>query len=437
MFMKSSRNIFFASRIANHWKILIGLVLGIILGLLLVFYGYGDISNSWIKPWGTIFIKLLKLIAIPLIFFSLVMGISSLQDISRLSKMGVKTLVFYIFSTLIAVTIGLTVVNIINPGDSFPAEKKIEFQKLYGNSAEAKIDNAHEQKSEPLSFIVDLIPENIFSSASNNSNMLQIIFFAFLFGIALILVEKKKVSVVIQFVAGVNEIILKMITIIMRFAPYGVFALMVSLIVDISGDDPSSSFGLLWSLGMYALTVVIGLIIMIIIVYPILIRIFTNLKYKDFLKGIFPAQLLAFSTSSSAATLPVTMKQCEQQLNVSKEVSSFVLPVGATINMDGTSLYQAVAAVFIATVFGYDLTFVQQLTIIFTATLASIGSAAVPSAGIVMLIIVLESIGIPGQGIALIFAIDRPLDMLRTVVNVTGDSTIASIISRSEQQKKS
>jgi len=220
----------------------------------------------------------------------------------------------------------------------------------------------------------------------------------------------------------------------MLSAPYGVFALLASLMVDFSDGDVHNVIELFSALGLYSLVVIVGLLMMIFIVYPILLRVFTNVKYVDFFKGIMPAQMLAFSTSSSAATLPVTMERCEDHIGVSKEISSFVLPLGATINMDGTSLYQAVAAVFIAQAFGVDLDLSQQLTIVLTATLASVGAAAVPGAGLVMLVIVLGAVGMDPEGVALIFAVDRILDMLRTVVNVTGDATVATVIASSEDQ---
>ncbi len=273
-----------------------------------------------------------------------------------------------------------------------------------------------------------MIPENFFSAAGDNSKMLQIIFFAILFSIALVLVPGEKTQVVKDFFDGLNDVILKIVDLIMRFAPIGVFALMAALVVDFSGDAD-----IFTALGMYMLTVIMGLFLLILGLYPLLMRIFAG--YQDtakFLKAILPAQLVAFTTSSSAATLPVTMKQVTNELGVSKPIANFVLPVGVTINMDGTSCYQAIAAVFIAQVFGIDLTLVQQLTIVLTATLASIGSPGIPSGSIVMLIIVLNSVGLPVEGLALILGVDRPLDMLRTVVNITGDSTVASIVARSE-----
>jgi len=376
----------------------------------------------------TIFINLLKLIAVPLILFSLVSGIANLKDISKLSRMGLKTLSMYIFTTVIAVSLGLALVNIIDPGASFPQEEQKVLEERYGSEISKKQQDAASVKEEsPMQFLVDMVPENLTNAMSENKNMLQVIFFAIFLGISIILLPESTTAPVTQFFVSMNSVILKMIDIIMEFAPIGVFSLLGAIIVEMKGDS-----ALFTSLGLYAFTVVLGLFLMIFVVYPVFLRLFTKIKYRDFYKGIAPAQMLAFSTSSSAATLPVTMECCEKNLGISNEVTSFVLPIGATINMDGTSLYQAVAAVFIASAFGMDLNLGQQLTIVLTATLASIGSAAVPGAGIVMLVIVLTAIGVPTEGIALIFAVDRPLDMIRTMVNVTGDSTIASIIHRIE-----
>ena len=416
--------------LALHWKIIIGMFFGIVYGIFANNMGYNNFTTDWIKPWGIIFVNLLKLIAVPLVFASLIKGVASLSDISRLSKIGSRTVMLYLFSTVISVTIGLFFVNTIKPGDSFSEEKKIELREKYSSKADLKINDANNLKNNgPLQFIVDVVPVNIINSASENKNMLQIIFFAILFGIAIIVIPDAKTEYVRGFFDGVNEIILYMVDLIMRFAPYGVFALLASLVVDFG-----ASIDLFLALGYYSLTVSVGLLLMIFVVYPLLLKLFTKVNYFSFFKAISPAQMLAFSTSSSAATLPVTMDRCENNVGVSKEVSSFVLPLGATINMDGTSLYQAVAAVFIAQAFGYDLDLSAQLTIVLTATLASIGAAAVPGAGMVMLVIVLSSIGIDPEGIALIFAVDRILDMLRTVVNVTGDATVATIVASSDNQ---
>ena len=419
-------------KLALHWKIIIGMVLGVLYGLIASKMGWVDFTNDWIKPWGKIFINLLKLIAVPLVFASLIKGVSSLSDISKLSRIGGKTIGIYLFTTVVAVTFGLLLVNIIQPGTSFSEEKRMELKEQYASNAASKIASAKDVKEDgPLQFIVDMVPSNFIQATGNNKNMLQVIFFAILFGIAMVMLPKEKTSVVKGFFDGVNDIILQIVDLIMLTAPYGVFALLGGLVVDFGG-----SAELFQALGIYSLSVVIGLLLMIMVVYPFILKSFTKLKYFDFFKGIAPAQMLAFSTSSSAATLPVTMERCEDHLGVSEEVSSFVLPLGATINMDGTSLYQAVAAVFIAQAFGYDLDLSQQLTIVLTSTLASIGAAAVPGAGMVMLVIVLSSIGIDPEGIALIFAVDRLLDMLRTVVNVTGDATVATVVAATEGQLK-
>jgi Na+/H+-dicarboxylate symporter len=414
-------------KIALHWKILIGMVVGVLLGFLMAsFDGGKEIVQDWVKPFGTIFINSLKLIAVPLILGSLIKGVSDLKDISKLSKMGGKTILIYILTTVTAVSIGLLLVNTLKPGNSITEKTRTELVSNYSDSTQKYKDEAASQiESGPLQALVDLVPENIIGASSENKNMLQVIFFAIFFGVGLILIPESKSKPVKDFFDGFNEVILKMIDLIMLAAPYGVLALLAALIVE------SPSADLFKALGWYAITVVLGLLIMIGF-YIFLVYIFTGKKPNVFINGISPAQLLAFSTSSSAATLPVTMERVHEHLGVDEEVTSFVLPIGATINMDGTSLYQAVAAVFIAQAFGMDLTLGVQLGIVVTATLASIGSAAVPGAGMVMLVIVLAQAGIPEAGLALIFAVDRPLDMLRTVVNVTGDATVSMMIAKSE-----
>ncbi|MBE9518644.1 MAG: dicarboxylate/amino acid:cation symporter [Bacteroidetes bacterium] len=409
-------------------KIFMGMGLGILFGLISVWVGWESFTSDWVKPWGTIFLKLLKLIAVPLIFVSLVKGISSLTDITKLSRIGYKTIVIYLITTVFATTVGLAMVNIFKPGDVFPDEKQEQYREKFSGQIEVRRESAREiEKQSPLFFFEDMIPENFFRAAGDNSKMLQIIFFAILFSIALVLVPGDKTQVVKDFFDGLNDVILKIVDLIMRFAPIGVFALMAALVVDFSGDAD-----IFTALGMYMLTVIFGLFILILGLYPLMMRLFAGYRITTFMKAILPAQLVAFTTSSSAATLPVTMKQVINELGVSKPIANFVLPVGVTINMDGTSCYQAIAAVFIAQVFGIDLTLIQQLTIVLTATLASIGSPGIPSGSIVMLIIVLNSVGLPVEGLALILGVDRPLDMLRTVVNITGDSTVSSIVARSE-----
>lgn len=413
-------------KLALHWKILIGMALGVLVGILMTNIDGGkEFAQDWIKPFGKIFINSLKLIAIPLILAALIKGVSDLKDISKLSKMGGRTIGIYIVTTVLAVSIGLLLVNMVNPGKSISEQTRTEMVENYsGNTAKYQETALKQKSSGPLQALEDLVPQNIFAATTSNRNMLQVIFFAIFFGIALILIPEEKSKTVKKFFDGVNEVILKMVDLIMLAAPYGVFALLAALVVE------SPSIDLFKALGWYALTVVLGLFIMICF-YILIVFIFTKKKPSFFLKGISPAQLLAFSTSSSAATLPVTMERVTEHLGVDEEVSSFVLPIGATINMDGTSLYQAVAAVFIAQAFGMDLTFGTQLGIIATATLASIGSAAVPGAGMVMLVGVLGYAGIPEAGLALIFAVDRPLDMCRTVVNVTGDATVSMVVAKS------
>ena len=421
--------------LALHWKIIIGMTLGVVFGLLAITIGWDQFTSDWIKPFGTIFINLLKLIAVPLVFASLIKGVASLSDISKLSRIGSKTIALYLTSTVVAVTIGLLIVNTIQPGKYFSEEKRIEFKEKFATKTEAKMEAAAQVSDQgPLQFMVHIVPQNFLNAATDNSNMLQVIFFAILFGMAMIMLPDEKTVYVKGFFDGVNDVILQIVDMIMRMAPFGVFALLASLMVDFSDGDIRNVLELFSALGLYSLAVIIGLLTMIFVVYPIILRLFTKMNYFDFFKGILPAQMLAFSTSSSAATLPVTMERCEDHLGVSEEISSFVLPLGATINMDGTSLYQAVAAVFIAQAFGIDLDLTQQLTIVLTATLASIGAAAVPGAGLVMLVIVLGAVGMDPEGVALIFAVDRILDMLRTVVNVTGDATVATVIASSEGQ---
>ncbi|APZ47161.1 dicarboxylate/amino acid:cation symporter [Polaribacter reichenbachii] len=419
-------------KLALHWKILIGMVLGIIFGFVMNSVDGGkDFVTDWIKPFGTIFINLLKLIAVPLILASLIKGISDLKDISKIKKMGLRTMVIYMMTTLVAIIIGLGIVNVVKPGAGMSQDtiEKIKVKYETSSGVVDKLTKASAQNDAgPLQALVDIFPSNIFTSLGD-AKMLQIIFFALFVGISLLLIPEKKAKPLMNFFDSLNEVVMKMVDLIMLFAPYAVFALLANVIIAF--DDTE----ILLKLLVYALCVVGGLVLMIGF-YLLLISVYTKKSPIWFLKQISPAQLLAFSTSSSAATLPVTMERVEEHLGVDKEVSGFVLPVGATINMDGTSLYQAIAAVFIMQVIWPEgLTFSNQLIIVATALLASIGSAAVPSAGMVMLVIVLESIGFPAEllpiGLALIFAVDRPLDMCRTTVNVTGDATVSMIVAKS------
>ena len=418
-----------------HWQIIIGLLLGLIFGVVSALMGWGQFTTDWIAPFGTIFIRLLKFIAVPLVLTSLITGVASLSDLKKLSRIGGKTISIYIITTAISVTIGLVIVNILQPGNKVPYDMQSKLQETYQADASYRADSAQEVKERgPLQLFIDMVPSNFFEAASNNRNMLQIVFIALLIGIGLIQIPKKKSKPVLNVFEGLNDVIIKLVDIIMLIAPLGVFSLIAQTINKVAGNDPHQVVELLSALGFYMIAVIIGLIVHMALTYTTLLKFYVKMPLNTFFTGIGPAQLLAFSTSSSGATLPVTMERCEDELGVSEEVSSFVLPIGATINMDGTALYQAVAAVFISQAIGLELNLLDQLTIVVTAVLASIGTAAVPGAGIIMLVIILEAIGVPSTGIALILGVDRILDMLRTVVNVTGDATIAVTIASSEGQ---
>lgn len=411
-----------------HTKILLGLAVGLAYGLLSIQFGWpAEFTINWIKPIGTIFIRALKMIAVPLVLASLIIGVANIGDISKLSRMGGKTLFIFLVLTLLSTTLGLALVNVFKPGTVLSAETREMLMSEYQGSVGDKLSAAESVKSTtPLQPIVDMVPENVIAAAADNSGMLQVVFFAIIVGIALLQIPKEKGEPVVRFFDGFNDIIIKIVEYIMKVAPYGVFALIASLIVE------TKSMDLLLALLGYSATVVAGLLLMLFLVYPLLVKWFSRISIRQFFKGMRPAMLLGFSTSSSSATLPVTMERVQKHMGVSEEVSSFVLPLGATINMNGTSLYQAVAAVFIAQAVGLDLSIMDQIMIVITATLAAVGSAGVPGAGMVMLVIVLEAAGIPAAGLALIMAPDRILDMIRTTVNLTGDAATAVVIATGE-----
>jgi len=460
-------------KLALHWKIIIGLVLGIVWAIASSYFGLSEFTIEWIAPFGTIFINLLKLIAVPLVLFSIISGVAGLGDPKSLGRMGFKTLAFYFGTTILAVTVGLLLVNVVDPGklidDQSRVDNRISYelwassenrelkdginilederyaervQEISGRSGQEledavvaeKRETAEQTKSAgPLQPLLDLVPENIFASMADNGSMLKVIFFAIFFGISLLLIPESKSRPVQQFVDGTMEVFLKMVDLVMQAAPFFVFALLAGVVSKMAGNDVGKVLEIFKGLSWYSLTVFVGLAAMVFAIYPLILKFLVKgLSYTGFFKAMGPAQTLAFSTSSSAATLPVTMECVEDNLGVDKKVTSFVLPIGATVNMDGTSLYQAVAVVFLAQMHMIDLTLVQQLTIVLTATLASIGSAAVPSAGLVMLIIVLESVGLNPAWIGIILPVDRILDMCRTVVNVTGDATVSTLIAKSE-----
>ena len=461
-------------KLALHWKIIIGLVLGVIWAILSSAMGWSQFTLDWIDPFGTIFINLLKLIAVPLVLFSIIDGISGLSDVTKIGRMGARTLIIYLITTVTAVGVGLFVVNVAQPGSFINEEQRIdnriEYELWAANndnveildgtcitcdeslkdrvaavskrSSETVVDqdltskmsSAKATKDQgPLQFIVDMVPSNIFFSLNNNSLMLQVIFFAIFFGITIITLPKATTEPVRKLINSINEVFLKMVHIVMEAAPFFVFALLAGTVSRMAGDDPSRVLEIFKALSSYSIVLVAGLAFMVFAFYPGVMRFFVKgMTYKKFFKSLSPAQLLAFSTSSSVATLPVTMECVEENLKVPEETASFVLPIGATVNMDGTSLYQAVAVVFLAQLHMVDLSISQQLVIVLTATLASIGSAAVPSAGLIMMILVLESVGLNPAWIAIVFPVDRILDMCRTVVNVTGDATVATLVASSE-----
>ena len=433
-----------------HLQIVISIIAAVVFALIFINAG-GDpvFSQHWIKPWGDIFIKLLKMIAIPLVLASLIVGVADLGDVSKLSKLGGKTVSIYLVTTILATSIGLILVNIIKPGHRMDEQTRqsIVEKNIDSSSIKSKMSNAQTvEKSGPLQAVVDMVPSNVFK-AMTEGEMLQVVFFAIILGIACLSVGSEVAAPMVSFMNSLNELVMKLINYIMIIAPIGVFCLISSLLIDVAGDDPNGALKILLTLGWYCATVITGLLIMAFVTYPILMKIFSNVGFMEFFRGIRPAQLLAFSTSSSSATLPITLERVEKHLGVNEDVSSFVLPLGATINMDGTSLYQSVAAVFIMQCFGIDLSLSAQIMIVVTATLASIGSAGVPGAGMVMLIIVLQAIQPPGMseqefalivtsGIALIMAPDRLLDMCRTAVNVTGDCAVCvSVAGKTELAK--
>lgn len=418
-----------------HWQIMIGLVAGVAFGIFAAINQLGGFTSDWVTPFGTLFVNLLKLIAMPLVFASLVTGIASLADVSKLSRMGGRTIGIYLLTTVISITIGLVVVNVLEPGKSIPPEVSADLQASYVGEMEGREDTISQVRDRgPLQAMVDIVPQNIVAALSQNIRMLQVVFFALFFGVCLILAPSEDTATVKSFIRGMNDVIIKMVDLIMYIAPVGVFALIAGTITAVAGDSIESVMSLLGSLGFYTLVVIFGLLLHVLFVYCTFVHFFSRFSLKEFFTGIAPAQLLAFSTSSSAATLPVTMECVEDNLGVKNEVASFVLPLGATINLDGTALYQAVATVFIAQALGMELNLAAQLTIVLTALLASIGTAPVPAAGIIMLVIVLESVGVPSSGIALILGVDRILDMVRTATNVTGDSAVTVMIDAAEKK---
>ena len=457
-------------RLALHWQVLIGLAIGVLYAWLSIQFGWNEFTIDYIKPFGDIFINVLKLIAVPLVLFSIISGVSSLGDPAKLGRLGIKTVITYLLTTMTAVVVGLLLVNLFQPGArvsedllesnriryelwrdangievlddiNLLTEPRLEskVEEIIGESVQMndwvmdKLTKAERTKSSgPLQPLVDVVPTNIFRALADMS-MLQIIFFAVFFGVVLVGLPKETSAPLTRAVEALNEVFVQMVWIVMKAMPLFVFALMAGQIVNAAGSDPEMFRQLLEYLLQYSLVVVLGLAFMVFLFYPSLVAILVRkLGYRKFMRGMRDAQITAFSTSSSVATLPVTMDCVRNRVGVSERTTSFVLPIGATVNMDGTSLYQAVAVVSLAQFHMVDLSLAQQAVIVLTATLASIGAAAVPSAGLVLMIIVLESVGLNPAWIALIFPVDRILDMCRTVVNVTGDGAVSTLIAHSE-----
>jgi len=414
-------------KIPLYEKILIAMLLGLLWTFLSEDLNLLQFNVDWLAPFGDIFMRLLKFIAVPLVLFSIIKGVSSLSSISELGRMGLKTVLLYLSTTCIAVFVGLFLVNQIGPGNNL----NIDLSTNLENSKVTSIQSQYDESSEnsPLQFLVDMVPENIFHSLSDNSSMLQIIFFSLFFSSILILIPSRKKKHIDDIVDSFYEVFLKMVDIIIKYCPVFIFALLAGTLSKVSQVNEDGILNIVQGLGLYVLVVLIGLMTMVFVVYPLFLKFFVkNFSYRAFFKAIAPAQILAFSTSSSAATLPVTMDCVRDNLKIPNKVSGFVLPIGATVNMDGTSLYQCVAVVFLAQILGQDLTLMTQFLIASTAILASIGSAAVPSAGLFMLVVVLGVAGIDPMWMAIILPVDRILDMCRTVVNVTGDATVCSVV---------
>ena len=386
----------------------------------------GDTLISWLQPIGKLFLRLIRMVIVPLVFASLLVGVASLGDVRKLGRLGGKTLGLYLATTAIAVTIGLICANIIQPGNFVGEADRVSLLAQFQSAAGSRVSAAAEAPS-TTDTILSIIPTNPAASMTEG-DMLQIIFFALVFGIALTLLGPGEAAPVVTFFDKIQQAMIVLIQLVMELAPFGVAAL-VAEVIGLSG------FSVLQALLVYGLTVVIGLAIHAVLIYGGLVQVLAKVSLLTFMRAIRQAQLIAFSTSSSSATLPVSLRCAQERLGISSPVASFVLPLGSTVNMDGTAMYQGVAAVFIAQVFQLDLSLQAQLSIVLTATMASIGAAGVPGAGMITLALVLTTIGVPMAGLALILGIDRILDMCRTAVNVTGDLAVTAVVAKSEGEE--
>jgi Na+/H+-dicarboxylate symporter len=452
-----------------HHKILLGMGAGLLWAIGSSFAGGAQFTADWIAPFGKLFINAMKLIAVPLVLFSIIDGVGQVGNPKALGRIGGKTLGLYLFTTLAAIVTGVFVVNLVKPGLTASYEQRMENRRgfeawLRANdrpspdgqwltdataaeavstvdaSLDAQIASVRGGSRGPLEFLHEMVPSNVFE-ALNDGSMLQIIVFAIFFGVILVLMPREQTDRVRPLMAQLSSVFVHMVVVVMNAAPFFVFALMAGTLTQLTGDDPERLPNLLQTYGTYMLTVFGGLVVLLLTLYPTLVWFGTRKhgwswikSFQFFFRGMRPAQLLAFSTSSSAATLPVTLECVHDNLKVDEQVSQFTLPIGATVNMDGTSLYQAVAVIFLAQFHLVDLSVAQQVTIVVTAVAASVGAAAIPSAGLIMLIMVLDAVGLNPAWIALIFPVDRILDMCRTVVNVSSDAAVALTVAASENQ---
>lgn len=413
-----------------HWQVLWGLLGGVGFGLLAVRFGWQDWARDWVTPFGVIFMNLLKLVALPMVVFSLINGISSIGDTRQLTRLGGRAILWFMSTMMVAVALGLAFATFMRPGDALPKEAGEQLLAAYQSEVGARDAVAQKMQTQgPLRILVDAVPDNFFGALGDNGRMLQVVLGAMLIGFTMVQLPRKQVQPLIDFCDSAGALFMKLAHNVAMLSPFGVFALITGTIVALSGDDPSQALRLLQALALYVVTVVAALAFHQFVVYSLIIKFVAKRSPREFFRGIAPAQSLAFSTSSTSAALPVTIECCEKNLGVPRHISRFVLPLAATINMDGSALFQAAATVFIAQALGVDLT-AAQYGILFGATMiGGVGTAPVPGASMVMMVMVLTMVGLPVEGLALIIGVDRIVNMCRATVNAVGDSVIAVLLS--------
>jgi proton glutamate symport protein len=418
----------------TYWQVLGALVAGLIYGLVAGLAGWDAFTDAWIAPFGRLFLNFLKLVAVPLVFSTLILSVASLGDVRKLSRIGIRTLAAFLALSLLASLIAVSVTLLIRPGADLPADMRADLVAAHGASTAATAESAADLRGGgPLQALVDLVPDNLVAAASNNANLLQLVFVALLLGIALLQVPAEKAAPLLRLLDGVAAVVIQIVKLGMKLAPIGVFALIADALVTVAPDDPAQLGLLLQVLGGYFLTLTLALAIQTFVVFPLLLRAVAQVNITDFFRGLSPAMLVAFSTSSSAAALPVTMEQSRNELRLPEEVTSFVLPLGATLHMNGTAMFLSVAAVFLAQAFDHSLSAFDLLSIVVISLVGSVGAVAIPSIGVVFLVVILETIGVPVAGVALVLGVDRLLDMMRTTTNVTGDAVVAACLSASPE----